>query len=152
MSERSAQTTDPLDADQAAEQIYGGWLGRAVGCCLGKPVEGWKKARIETYLTDIGALPLNDYIPFSERLIANALKSSTRGNITTFFAALLKFCLYQRLFECMHKADSLRPVGKARAKTRNAYWGGQLGGLLHHPKTVSGSLPCQKVAFTSHDA
>ena len=37
--ERSAQTTDPLDADQAAEQIYGGWLGRAVGCCLGKPVE-----------------------------------------------------------------------------------------------------------------
>ena len=77
----SAQTNDPLDADQAAEQIHGGWLGRAVGCCLGKPVEGWKKARIETYLTDIGALPLNDYIPFSERLIANALKSSTRGNI-----------------------------------------------------------------------
>ena len=69
----SAQTDDPLDAHQAAEQIHGGWLGRAVGCCLGKPVEGWKKARIETYLTDIGALPLDNYIPFSERLIANAL-------------------------------------------------------------------------------
>ena len=44
----SGQTNDPLDAHQVAEQIYGGWLGRAVGCCLGKPVEGWQKARIET--------------------------------------------------------------------------------------------------------
>ena len=31
------------DRAAIADQIHGGWLGRATGCCLGKPVEGWKK-------------------------------------------------------------------------------------------------------------
>ena len=66
---------------QAFDKIYGGWLGRAAGCCLGKPVEGWRKDRIETYLAESNALPLRDYIPFSPNMISKNLKPSTLGNI-----------------------------------------------------------------------
>ncbi len=45
------------------DQILGGWLGRAAGCCLGKPVEKWPKDVIEAYLQFYSALPLDDYIP-----------------------------------------------------------------------------------------
>ena len=69
------------DRAAIADQIHGGWLGRATGCCLGKPVEGWKKDRIEAYLTDVNALPLDNYIPYSETMIAKALKPSTLGHI-----------------------------------------------------------------------
>jgi ADP-ribosylglycohydrolase len=67
--------------DIALDRIYGGWLGRAAGCCLGKPVEGWRRDRIEKYLSERNALPLSDYIPFAENMIAARLKPSTRGNI-----------------------------------------------------------------------
>jgi len=77
----SPNTTVIWDEEVIADQIYGGWLGRAVGCCLGKPVEGWKKERIEQYLRDIDALPLDNYIPFSEKMISSVLKSSTLGHI-----------------------------------------------------------------------
>ena len=63
------------------DRIYGAWLGRAAGCALGKPVEGWPKARIDKYLAKAGALPLDDYVPFDEKIIPGTLKSSTRGNI-----------------------------------------------------------------------
>ena len=51
------------------ERIYGGWLGRAAGCALGKPVEGWPKHRIDKYLTDSDVLPLDDFLPFNERIL-----------------------------------------------------------------------------------
>lgn len=63
------------------DRIYGGWLGRAAGCSLGKPVEGWLRERIDEYLAEANALPLDDYIPFREGAINNYLKTSTRGNI-----------------------------------------------------------------------
>lgn len=63
------------------DRIYGGWLGRAAGCSLGKPVEGWPRERIDEYLADSNALPLDDYIPFREGAISHYLKASTRGNI-----------------------------------------------------------------------
>lgn len=63
------------------DRIYGGWLGRAAGCSLGKPVEGWLRERIDDYLEKTNALPLDDYIPFREGAINNYLKASTRGNI-----------------------------------------------------------------------
>ncbi len=65
----------------AADRIHGAWLGRAAGCSLGKPVEGWLRERIDDYLEAQGALPLDDYIPFAEGEISPYLKSSTRGNI-----------------------------------------------------------------------
>lgn len=69
------------DEDDMFNRIHGAWLGRATGCSLGKPVEGWKKDRIEKYLQDIDALPLNNYIPFTEKMIPDKLKPSTLGNI-----------------------------------------------------------------------
>ncbi len=70
-----------LDDDQLYDRIYGGWLGRAAGCALGKPVEGWPKTRIDDYLAEMGIDELDDYIPFHEKKIPAILKSSTRGNI-----------------------------------------------------------------------
>ena len=73
----------PLDLaeDEVRNRIYGAWLGRAAGCSLGKPVEGWPRKRIDAYLEQTGALPLDDYIPFKEGAIGTHLKTSTRGNI-----------------------------------------------------------------------
>lgn len=52
-----------LTDSQMLDRIHGAWLGRAAGCTLGKPVEGWHKDQIDSYLEYAGALPLNDYIP-----------------------------------------------------------------------------------------
>ena len=70
-----------LADDEVRDRIHGAWLGRAAGCALGKPVEGWPRKRIDAYLKAAKALPLDDYIPFKEGAIAPQLKSSTRGNI-----------------------------------------------------------------------
>lgn len=67
--------------DRVHDRIHGAWLGRAAGCSLGKPVEGWPRSRIDEYLESAGALPLDDYIPYTEGAISPRLKSSTRGNI-----------------------------------------------------------------------
>ena len=48
---------------QVLDRIHGAWLGRAAGCALGKPVEGWHKEQIDSYLQFADALPLTDYIP-----------------------------------------------------------------------------------------
>lgn len=45
------------------DRLYGAWLGRAAGCLLGKPCEGWSHDRIQAYLTCAGLYPLDDYFP-----------------------------------------------------------------------------------------
>ena len=70
-----------LGEDEMRNRILGAWLGRAAGCSLGKPVEGWLRERIDAYLESVDALPLDDYIPYTEGEIHPRLKSSTRGNI-----------------------------------------------------------------------
>lgn len=70
-----------LAENEIRDRIHGAWLGRAVGCSLGKPVEGWPRRRIDRYLESAGALPLDDYIPYAEGVIMPRLKSSTRDNI-----------------------------------------------------------------------
>jgi ADP-ribosylglycohydrolase len=66
------------------ERIHGAWLGRAAGCALGKPVEGWSKAQIDSYLQFAGALPLTDYFPLvhghPEGLLPRATEC-TRGRV-----------------------------------------------------------------------
>ena len=89
---RSLRPDGPRDmgmdlTDEALQdRIYGAWLGRAAGCALGKPVEGWPKERIDNYLKAADALPLDDYIPYLEKGSSDELyglrKGSTRGNIT----------------------------------------------------------------------
>ena len=81
--------------EELQNRISGAWLGRAAGCMLGKPVEGWLKEKLDDYLKKAGALPLDDYIPFTDDywvhpLITgqaydakiNRIKPCTRGNIS----------------------------------------------------------------------
>ena len=62
-----------LNEEQLFDRMYGAWLGRCVGCALGKPVEGFMSAhggissrdRIKAYLVALGAdeYPLQDFFP-----------------------------------------------------------------------------------------
>jgi len=55
-----------LSDTRMLDRIHGAWLGRAAGCLLGKPVEGWHKEKIDSYLRFADALPLNDYFPLAD--------------------------------------------------------------------------------------
>jgi ADP-ribosylglycohydrolase len=52
-----------LSDGELYNKIYGAWLGRCAGCLLGKPVEGWPRERIESYLKLADAYPLDNYFP-----------------------------------------------------------------------------------------
>jgi hypothetical protein len=52
-----------LSEGEYMDRVLGAWLGRCVGCVLGKPVEGWPRARIEDYLGLAGEKGLDDYFP-----------------------------------------------------------------------------------------
>jgi len=55
---------DSLAMTALYDKIYGGWLGRAIGCTLGRPLElGFNFDEIEGYLRSGNAFPLNDYVP-----------------------------------------------------------------------------------------
>jgi len=73
----------PSEAE-ALDRLHGAWTGRAVGCALGKPVEGMGMGRrdgrlcgrtdIKAYLKNRGDWPLSDY--FSGRDAGDGLKIS----------------------------------------------------------------------------
>jgi ADP-ribosylglycohydrolase len=48
---------------EVADRLLGAWQGRAAGCLLGKPVEGWAAPKIRAQLAKAGAWPLADYFP-----------------------------------------------------------------------------------------
>ncbi len=69
------------------DRIYGAWLGRCAGCTLGKPVEGYPRARIKSYLQAANAYPLHSYFPvidpFPEGLeLWKCYIGTTLGSIT----------------------------------------------------------------------
>lgn len=43
-------------------QVHGAWLGRAAGCLLGKPLEGFRTRHVEEVLRESGNLPLRRYL------------------------------------------------------------------------------------------
>ncbi|SCL30844.1 ADP-ribosylglycohydrolase [Micromonospora rhizosphaerae] len=51
----------PTDRDALLERLHGGWLGRASGCLLGKPVEKIPREGIRAILEDTGRYPLDYY-------------------------------------------------------------------------------------------
>lgn len=54
---------------QLFDSVYGGWLGRCIGCTMGKPVENgphWTVQQIREYLQLSSAYPLRDYFPVLE--------------------------------------------------------------------------------------
>ncbi|MEZ4763903.1 MAG: ADP-ribosylglycohydrolase family protein [Calditrichia bacterium] len=66
---RAARPENPLRLPAAnraesalVDRISGGWLGRAAGCLLGKPVEKTPRAGIREMLVASGNWPLSDYI------------------------------------------------------------------------------------------
>ena len=68
------------------DRVLGAWLGRCAGCNLGKPVEGWTRARIRRYLDAADAYPLDDYIPVLDeppdgRQLNACWPETTRGNV-----------------------------------------------------------------------
>lgn len=77
-----------LDLTEAElrDKLYGAWLGRAAGCMLGKPVEGWTKADIDAYLQRAGEPgTLSAYFPWVEGESEGGRlhqKAWTRGHIT----------------------------------------------------------------------
>jgi ADP-ribosylglycohydrolase len=53
---------------EVRNKIHGAWLGRAVGCVLGKPLEmGLSRNDIQDYLQGADAYPLSDYVPAQSR-------------------------------------------------------------------------------------
>ncbi|RLF21436.1 MAG: ADP-ribosylglycohydrolase family protein [Thermoprotei archaeon] len=52
-----------ISMDMLWDKIYGGWLGKCIGCMLGKPIEGWDHEEILSRLKRIGEYPLKYYIP-----------------------------------------------------------------------------------------
>ena len=60
------------DNDKLADKIKGAWTGRIAGCLLGKPVEGYKMARLTNLLKSTDNQPMHKYIlksDFSDALI-----------------------------------------------------------------------------------
>ena len=51
-----------LDEKDLYDKIYGAWLGRCVGCLLGKPIEGWDRQRITGFLKETGNYPVQYYL------------------------------------------------------------------------------------------
>ena len=66
------------------DKIYGALLGRAAGCMLGKPVEGWTRERILEYLKRAGESRLEYYFPEIEDKTDEFkiyFKETLRGNL-----------------------------------------------------------------------
>ena len=70
-----------LSDEAQFDRTYGAWLGRAAGCALVKPVEGWPKERKDKYQNHKNALPMDNYLTYDEKIIPRSLRSSTLGNI-----------------------------------------------------------------------
>ena len=76
----------PADArEDLDDRVLGGWLGRVVGCVLGKPVElgeVWTASRLREYLEQAGAWPLRDYVPaLPGHELHWTWPETTRGNV-----------------------------------------------------------------------
>ncbi len=57
-----------LAEEEIQAKIHGAWLGRAVGCVLGKPLEVHiSQDEIRAYLEGADAYPLDDYVPAQSR-------------------------------------------------------------------------------------
>lgn len=75
-----------LGDEELRDRLLGAWIGRCAGCNLGKPVEGWTRARIRHYLGLADAYPILDYVPvldpMPEGLQLNPCwTETTRGNV-----------------------------------------------------------------------
>lgn len=59
--------TKKLPQKVIADRIHGAWLGRCIGCLLGKACEGFRTDRFWPFLKDSKQWPLKDYIRYGVR-------------------------------------------------------------------------------------
>ena len=57
-----APALPPVDPEAFYDRVLGGWLGRAAGCLLGKPVEKATREGIRALLESSGQWPLRQYV------------------------------------------------------------------------------------------
>lgn len=62
-TERAASSPSTGAATDLSSRLLGAWVGRAAGCMLGKPFEGYGYAHLRRYLELHQAYPLEAYIP-----------------------------------------------------------------------------------------
>lgn len=55
-----------VDEEWLRDRLTGAWLGRCIGCMMGKPVEGKSREEIEAILRAADAWPLEGYFPVVE--------------------------------------------------------------------------------------
>ena len=83
------EPAEPAVVEDLEDRVHGAWVGRVVGCTLGKPIEWgdhWTPAHIRDYLTAADAWPLTDYIPRLDPLpdrfeLHDSWPQTTRGNV-----------------------------------------------------------------------
>jgi len=82
-------TTNKINIDEYRNKLKAAFLGRAAGCTLGAPVEGWSLGEMEEYAKKIGEknYPLTDYwtknpTPDNERYIYETFNSYLKNSIT----------------------------------------------------------------------
>jgi ADP-ribosylglycohydrolase len=70
------------------DRVHAAWLGRCVGCNLGKPVEGlgWNREKLRRYLEQAGSYPITDYLPVIDPMPAGMVldeswRVTTRGRV-----------------------------------------------------------------------
>lgn len=68
----------PYGEEELFERIHGAWLGRAAGCLLGKPVEGWSRQEIRRLLEHAGQYPLRDFFSWVEHPPADLMHITRR--------------------------------------------------------------------------
>lgn len=52
----------PVPEEELEKRLKGAWIGRASGCLLGIPVEGWSRDKIRGFLEESGQYPLRSYM------------------------------------------------------------------------------------------
>lgn len=76
----------PTSGSSVADRIHGAWLGRCVGCTMGKPVEGLTPVQINRYLDavpdwpQVGFLPLLDKLPAGVDRLHESAPYATTGH------------------------------------------------------------------------
>ncbi|GDX39715.1 hypothetical protein LBMAG21_00070 [Armatimonadota bacterium] len=75
-----------LTPGELEDKVHGAWTGRATGCLLGKPVEGWRRPRMYGYLKDLNRFPLEDFFCYN---VASEVQEKYKLNPSTCFADLV---------------------------------------------------------------
>jgi ADP-ribosylglycohydrolase len=128
----------PVDRATLGERLHGAWLGRCAGCMLGKPVEGWARAKIRGGLEAAGEYPLRAYfaggdspaeggpgLSADSALVRGQIRRSERDDDTDY--TVLNLLVWQRQgrdFTPRQVADAwltYLPYGQVYTAERAAY-------------------------------